>query len=101
MVDIGDLSAACGYRNKKEVVTMSSDIVYDAELDCVGLFCPMPIAKTKEEIEKIEVGQVLKIEADDPAAEEDIKRWAKRTGHEILKFVKEETILTFFIRRMK
>ena len=80
---------------------MDSDIVPDAELDCVGLFCPMPIAMTKEKIDQIEVGQVLKVEADDPAAEEDIKRWAKRTGHEILKFVKEETILTFFIRRMK
>ena len=47
----------------------------------------MPIAMTKEEIDKIEIGQVLKIEADDPAAEEDIKRWAKRTGHEILKII--------------
>ena len=79
---------------------MGSDIVPDAELDCVGLYCPVPIAKTKEEIEKIEVGQVLKVEADDPAAEEDIKRWAKRTGHQILKYEKEGTILTFFIRRM-
>ena len=79
---------------------MGSDIVPDAELDCVGLYCPVPIAKTKEEIEKIEVGQVLKVEADDPAAEEDIKRWAKRTGHEILKYEKEGTILTFFIRRI-
>jgi len=80
---------------------MGSDIVPDAELDCVGLYCPMPIAKTKEEIDKIEVGQVLKVEADDPAAEEDIKRWAKRTGHQILKFEKEGTILTFYIKRMK
>ena len=80
---------------------MASDIVYDVELDCIGLFCPMPIAKTKEEIDKIEKGRVLKVEADDPAAEEDIKRWAKRTGHEILKFEKEGTILTFFIKRMK
>ena len=56
---------------------------------------------TKEGIDKIEVGQVLKVEADDPAAEEDIKRWAKRTGHEILKFEKEGTILTFFIKRKK
>ena len=80
---------------------MNSDIVADAELDCVGYYCPMPIAMTKEEIDKIEVGQVLKVEADDPAAEEDIKRWAKRTGHEILKFEKEETIMTFFIKRTK
>lgn len=82
-------------------MTMDSDVVPDAELDCVGLYCPMPIAMTKEEIEKIEVGQVLRVEADDPAAEEDIKRWAKRTGHEILKFEKEGTMLTFLIRRTK
>ena len=80
---------------------MGSDIVPDAELDCVGLYCPVPIAKTKEEIDKIEVGQILKVEADDPAAEEDIKRWAKRTGHELLEFKKEGTILTFLIKRMK
>ena len=61
----------------------------------------MPIAMTKEGIDKIEVGQVLKVEADDPAAEEDIKRWAKRTGHQILKFEKEGTILTFYIKRIK
>jgi TusA-related sulfurtransferase len=80
---------------------MVSDITPDAELDCIGLYCPVPIAKTKEEIEKIEVGQVLKVEADDPAAEEDIKRWAKRTGHELLEFKKEGMILTFFIKRIK
>lgn len=80
---------------------MSSEIDADAELDCVGYFCPMPIAMTKEEIDKIEIGQILKVEADDPAAEEDIKRWAKRTGHEILKFEKEGTIMTFFIKKMK
>jgi len=80
---------------------MSETIEPDAELDCIGLYCPMPISKTKEEIEKIEVGQVLKVEADDPAAEEDIKRWAKRTGHEILSFEKKGTILTFYIKRTK
>jgi len=80
---------------------LNSDIVVDAELDCIGYFCPMPISMTKEEIEKIKIGQILKVEADDPAAEEDIKRWAKRTGHEILKFAKDGTIMTFLIKRMK
>ncbi len=77
------------------------DIVPDAELDCVGLYCPMPIARTKEEIENVKVGQVLKVEADDPAAEEDIARWAKRTGHQVLKLDKSGNILTFYIRRGK
>ena len=80
---------------------METEIKPDAELDCIGLFCPMPIARTKEEIENIEVGQILKVEADDPAAEEDIKRWAKRVGHEVVKFNISGNIITFYIRRMK
>jgi len=71
------------------------------EIDCVGYYCPMPIALTKEAIDDIEIGQILKIEADDPAAEEDIKRWAKRTGHDLLKFDKKGKILTFIIRKNK
>ena len=80
---------------------MGSELASDAEVDCVGFFCPTPIAMTKEEISKLEIGQVLKIEADDPAAEEDIKRWAKRAGHELLRFEKEGNIMTFYIRRAK
>ena len=56
---------------------------------------------TKEGIDALEIGQVLKVEADDPAAEEDIKRWAKRTGHELLKFEKKENLLVFYIKKMK
>jgi TusA-related sulfurtransferase len=80
---------------------MVSDIISDAELDCIGLYCPIPIARTKQEIDKLEVGQVLKVEADDPAADEDIKAWSKRVGHEILKLEKEGKILTFYIKKMK
>lgn len=80
---------------------MDPNVVPDAELDCVGLFCPMPIARTKEEIEKIEVGQILKVEADDPAAEEDIARWAKRVGHEVVRFEKSGNVINFWIRRKK
>jgi TusA-related sulfurtransferase len=61
----------------------------------------MPIAMTKEKIDQIEIGQILKVEADDPAAEEDITRWAKRAGHKLLKFEKNGTLLTFYIRRIK
>ncbi|MEM0466411.1 MAG: sulfurtransferase TusA family protein [Candidatus Thermoplasmatota archaeon] len=74
---------------------------YDSEVDCVGLFCPMPIAMTKEAIDALEVGQILKISADDPAAEEDIKRWVKRTGHEMVSFEKNNGLLTFYIKKMK
>jgi len=78
-----------------------SNVMPDVELDCVGLYCPMPMARTKEEIENIEKGQVLKVEADDPTAEEDITRWVKLAGHQLLKFEKSGEIMSFWIRRLK
>ena len=53
-------------------------------LDCVGLFCPAPLFQTREAIDELEPGQVLEVLADDPAAEEDLTRFAKRTGHEVV-----------------
>lgn len=72
-----------------------------AVVDCIGLYCPMPIAMTKEAIERLEIGEVLMVEADDPAAEEDIRRWANRVGHEIVKFEKDDGVMRFYIRKMK
>lgn len=77
------------------------DIKPDRTLDAIGLYCPEPIFRTKEEIEKVEVGQVLEILADDPAAEEDITRWAKRTGNQLLKFEKNGRTLRFLVKKLK
>jgi TusA-related sulfurtransferase len=68
-------------------------------LDCIGLYCPQPLFQTREQIDKIEAGEVLEVLADDPAAEEDLKRFAKRTGHEIILFERKEGFLRFLIRK--
>jgi tRNA 2-thiouridine synthesizing protein A len=70
-------------------------------LDCLGLFCPQPLFQTREQIDSIKIGAVLEVLSDDPAAEEDLKRFAKRTGHEIVSFEKRGDILRFLIRKMK
>ena len=70
-------------------------------LDCIGLYCPEPLFQTREKIDSIEVGDILEVLADDPAAEEDLKRFAKRTGHELLAFEKKEGRLRFLIKKMK
>jgi len=70
-------------------------------LDCVGLYCPEPLFQTREQIDSIEVGDVLEVLADDPAAEEDLKRFAKRTGHEVLEFENKDGSLRFLIKKMK
>ena len=44
----------------------------EKKLDATGLFCPEPVFRTKIEIERMQVGQVLIVSADDSAAEDDI-----------------------------
>jgi TusA-related sulfurtransferase len=70
-------------------------------LDCIGLFCPMPIFKTREEVDRMNEGETLAVLTDDPAAEEDFRSWAKRTGHEILEMKKESDHLRIVIRKTK
>jgi len=70
-------------------------------IDVRGLFCPEPVFRTKIEIDRLGVGNVLKVIADDPEAEEDISRWVKRNGHELINFTKENNELVFIIKKAK
>jgi tRNA 2-thiouridine synthesizing protein A len=70
-------------------------------LDCIGLYCPMPVIRTKEEIDRLAVGETLEVLADDSAAEEDLKAWAKRTGQKILEIEKTNEGLRFLIKKTK
>ncbi len=71
-------------------------------LDCVGLYCPQPLLQTREAMDKIRVGEVLEVLADDPAAEPDLKRFAKRTGHTIVSCDwLENGVVRLLIRREK
>jgi TusA-related sulfurtransferase len=61
----------------------------------------VPVFKTRQEISKLKIGQVLEVVADDPAAEQDIKYWARITGQEIVDFHKDKDRVRFLIRRTK
>ena len=80
---------------------MSKNVKADRTLDCIGLYCPIPVFRTKEEIDKLSVGQILEVVADDPAAEEDIKYWAKNAGQEILQAQVEKGKIRFLIRKLR
>ncbi|MDP2660693.1 MAG: sulfurtransferase TusA family protein [Dehalococcoidia bacterium] len=74
--------------------------VPDRVLDCLGDFCPMPILRTKKAIDEMDVGQILELWVDDRAAEEDVRRWAKRTGHLIVDMAWGAKFLTFHIQKV-
>jgi TusA-related sulfurtransferase len=71
------------------------------KLDAIGLFCPEPVFRTKIEIERMQVGEILTVLADDPAAEDDISRWVTRNGHELLEMKKNDNVLEFTIKKVK
>lgn len=78
-----------------------TDLKPDDTLDCIGLYCPVPVIKTKEAIDKLSIGQVLEVLADDPAATEDMKAWAKRTGNDLLSTERISDGVRFLIRKAK
>ena len=73
----------------------------EKKLDATGLFCPEPVFRTKIEIERMQVGEIIIVSADDPAAEDDISRWVTRNGHELLEMSKDGNTITFKIKKTK
>jgi TusA-related sulfurtransferase len=71
----------------------------DKTLNCIGLYCPEPVLRTRIELDKLNPGEVLEVIADDPAAKEDIRSLVKRIGHELLSVEKEGRKLRFLIRK--
>ena len=71
----------------------------DRQLDCIGLFCPEPVYRTRQEIDKLAKGQVLEVVADDSAAEGDITSLAKRLNLDILEVTKEGGSVRILIKK--
>lgn len=76
-------------------------VIPDRQLDCLGLFCPMPVLKVREALKTIAAGRVLEMLSDDPASEADMKSWARRTGNELLAVERDGAVFRFLIRKTK
>lgn len=48
-----------------------SDLRIDVELDCKGMFCPMPVVQLKKATKNMQLGQVLRLVATDPDSKID------------------------------
>jgi len=70
-------------------------------IDVRGLYCPEPVFRTKMEIERLKIGDTLKVIADDPESEEDISRWVNRNGHQLVSLNKSDKDLEFVIKKAK
>jgi TusA-related sulfurtransferase len=73
----------------------------DRTLDCVGLYCPEPVFKTRMELDELKVGETLEVVADDPAAESDIKSLVKNLEQELVSVTKKGNEVHIVIRKVK
>ena len=73
----------------------------DKTLDCLGLFCPEPVYKTRMQLDEMKVGETLEILADDPAAKTDIENLVKNLGYEVLESVKDGDVTRIVIKKTK
>ena len=56
------------------------------KLDCSGLVCPMPVAKTKRQLLEMKSGDIIEVTGDFAEAGENIKRYIEKHGDKLLTF---------------
>jgi tRNA 2-thiouridine synthesizing protein A len=73
----------------------------DKTLDCLGLYCPEPVFRTRMELDDMRIGEILEVLADDPAAESDIQSLVKNLEQEIISVNKEGNTIRILIKKVK
>jgi tRNA 2-thiouridine synthesizing protein A len=76
-------------------------LIPDKQIDCTGLFCPMPIVKTREAIRDLELGGLLAMLSDDPASDADMRSWSQITGHDLLDVSRQDGVYRFLVRKTR
>ncbi|SFP56130.1 sulfurtransferase TusA family protein [Tranquillimonas alkanivorans] len=72
---------------------------YDQDLDALGLLCPLPVLKARKRMQAMAAGQVLRVQADDPAAVVDIPHFCAEAGHDFLGAEAQGDTQHYFIRK--
>lgn len=74
-------------------------MTFDDDLDAIGLLCPLPVLKARKRLMALESGQVLRLQADDPAAVVDVPHYCNESGHILIASEKLVDIHHYFIRK--
>ena len=69
------------------------------DLDLKGLKCPITILQTKKVLREMNVGELVKVQATDPATVRDFKLLCKTGGHKLLSSSDLDGVFTYVIRK--
>lgn len=68
-------------------------------LDAKGLYCPLPVLKTRRAMARVAVGDTLTVMATDPASRIDMRHYCNTSGNELLDALEDDGVFTYVIRR--
>jgi tRNA 2-thiouridine synthesizing protein A len=71
----------------------------DQMLDCIGLYCPMPIYKTSQKMKELKPGEVLEVVADDKGIKKDMPAWCRTTGNECVEIEEKDGEIHVWVKK--
>ena len=60
------------------------------ELDVRGLRCPMPLLKLKQNLNKMEAGQVIRVHTTDPGSLRDFSAFLRQVSSELVEQIEND-----------
>lgn len=72
---------------------------FDHDLDALGLLCPLPVLKAAKRMRALAPGQVLRLQADDPAAVVDVPHYCAESGNAYLGLVEVNGAQHHFLKK--
>lgn len=75
------------------------DAIIAKTVDATGLACPMPLVRTRQGMDAIASGEVLRVMATDRGALADLPAWADALGHDLFRIEEGAEVITFEIRK--
>jgi tRNA 2-thiouridine synthesizing protein A len=69
------------------------------KLDVRGKMCPMPVAFTKRKLEGMAAGQLLEVVGEGELEFDNVQRWAKNNGHEVVQASKSGSEFKVLIKK--
>ncbi|MHB9112481.1 MAG: sulfurtransferase TusA family protein [Thermoleophilia bacterium] len=75
------------------------DVKEDVLLDARGLKCPMPSVKTALALEQLDGGGIVKVLTDDPVSKNDLPKWVRGNGHQVLGIEDREGFAEIYVKK--
>lgn len=69
------------------------------KLDVKGKMCPLPVAFTKRKLDAMTTGQLLEVVGEGELEYDNVQRWAKNNGHEVVEAEKSNQEFRLLIRK--